>query len=139
MITIIRIIAGEKGVGNTKRILDLANETRADAKGSIVFIDNDEQYMFELHRDIRFIVASEYSIDGPKMFFGFISGLAAQDFDLEYVFIDGFTKIVDHPLDTLEALFEKLEAFAQKRGINLVFSINHGAEGLPEFMKKYIA
>ena len=139
MVTIIRIIAGEKGTGKTKRILDLANETLALAKGSIVFIDNDQQYMFELKRDIRFIDASEYNIDGPKMFFGFISGLAAQDFDLEYLFIDGFAKIVHHDLNTLEALFDSLNEFAKKRNINLVFSINYGEEGLPEFMNKYIA
>ncbi|MBQ9832180.1 MAG: twitching motility protein PilT [Clostridia bacterium] len=137
MVTIIRIIAGEKGTGKTKRILDLANETSLSAKGSVLFIDDNQQYMFELKRSIRFIDASEYHIDGPKMFFGFLSGLAAQDFDLEYIFIDGFAKIVHHELNTLEALFNSLEEFAASRNINLIFSINYGEEGLPEFIKKY--
>ena len=81
------------GAGKTKRIIDIANETLKTANGSIVFIDNDSQYMFGLKHDIRFVDASEYHIDSPKMFFGFVSGIAAQDFDLEYLFVDGFMKI----------------------------------------------
>ena len=94
----IRVIFGEKGAGKTKRIIDMANESIKTAKGSIVFIDDDNQYMFELKHSIRFVDASEFHIDGPKMFYGFLSGIAAQDFDLEYLFIDGFLKIVHHPV-----------------------------------------
>lgn len=106
----IKVIFGETGAGKTKRIIDIANETLKTANGSIVFIDNDSQYMFGLKHDIRFVDASEYHIDSPKMFFGFVSGIAAQDFDLEYLFVDGFMKIVHHPLDTLEDLFKEMAA-----------------------------
>ena len=111
----IKVIFGETGAGKTKRIIDIANETLKTANGSIVFIDNDSQYMFGLKHDIRFVDASEYHIDSPKMFFGFVSGIAAQDFDLEYLFVDGFMKIVHHPLDTLEDLFKEMAAFAVYR------------------------
>ena len=71
----IKVIFGETGAGKTKRIIDIANETLKTANGSIVFIDNDSQYMFGLKHDIRFVDASEYHIDSPKMFFGFVSGI----------------------------------------------------------------
>lgn len=86
-LNLIKVIFGETGAGKTKRIIDIANETLKTANGSIVFIDNDSQYMFGLKHDIRFVDASEYHIDSPKMFFGFVSGIAAQDFDLEYLLL----------------------------------------------------
>ena len=67
----IRVIFGEKGAGKTKRIIDMANESIKTAKGSIVFIDDDNQYMFELKHSIRFVDASEFHIDGPNCGTGF--------------------------------------------------------------------
>ncbi|HZK45998.1 MAG: hypothetical protein KIG48_01770 [Eubacteriales bacterium] len=134
----IQVIFGETGAGKTKRIIDIANETLKTANGSIVFIDNDNQYMFGLKHDIRFVDASEFHIDSPKMFFGFISGIAAQDFDLEYIFIDGFMKIVHHPLDTLEELFKGMDEFANRCNVKLILSITGSEESAPEFLKPYI-
>ena len=131
----IQVIFGETGAGKTKRIIDIANETLKTANGSIVFIDNDNQYMFGLKHDIRFVDASEFHIDSPKMFFGFISGIAAQDFDLEYIFIDGFMKIVHHPLDTLEELFKGMDEFANRCNVKLILSITGSEESAPEFLK----
>lgn len=135
---LIGVIFGERGAGKTKRIIDIANETLQTAKGSIVFIDDNNQYMFDLKHSIRFIDASEYHIDSPKMFFGFISGIAAQDFDLEYLFIDGFLKIVRHPLDTLEELFAEMDAFARRCNIKLYISITGSEAEAPAFLKPYI-
>lgn len=134
----IQVIFGETGAGKTKRIINIANETLKTANGSIVFIDNDNQYMFGLKHDIRFVDASEFHIDSPKMFFGFISGIAAQDFDLEYIFIDGFMKIVHHPLDTLEELFKGMDEFANRCNVKLILSITGSEESAPEFLKPYI-
>ena len=134
----IQVIFGETGAGKTKRIIDIANETLKTANGSIVFIDNDNQYMFGLKHDIRFVDASEFHIDSPKMFFGVISGIAAQDFDLEYIFIDGFMKIVHHPLDTLEELFKGMDEFANRCNVKLILSITGSEESAPEFLKPYI-
>ena len=135
---LIGVIFGERGAGKTKRIIDIANETLQTAKGSIVFIDDNNQYMFDLKHSIRFVDASEYHIDSPKMFFGFISGIAAQDFDLEYLFIDGFLKIVRHPLDTLAELFAEMDAFAKRCDVKLYVSITGNSANAPEFLKPYI-
>lgn len=135
----IRVIFAETGAGKTKQIIDMANESLKSAKGSIVFIDSDNQYMYGLKRDIRFVDASEYRIDGPKMFFGFLSGIAAQDFDLEYLYIDGFLKIVHHSLDTLNGLFRELEAFAERMDIKVIISISGETHELPEFIKPFVA
>ena len=72
------------------------------------------------------------------LFTGFLSGLAAQDFDLEYIFIDGFRKIVRHPLETLPGLFEELEAFSEQRGVKIIFSISGNPADLPPILKNYL-
>lgn len=71
------------------------------------------------------------------MFFGFLSGLAAQDFDLEYLYVDNFLKIIGHPMSELQGLFEDMEQFAQKSGIELTISASH-ADEIPTFIEKYL-
>ena len=134
----IRVIFGEKGAGKTKRIIDLANDAIKKAKGSIVFIDDDSQYMYEVKREIRFIDASRFDIDGPKMFYGFLCGIAAQDYDLEYLFIDGFLKIVRHDLQTLEGLFEDLKKFAEDCNLDITISISGNPGNMPAFLQAYV-
>lgn len=134
----IQILFGDKGTGKTKRLIAMANSSIGNAKGGIVFLDHNSQYMYDVKRDIRFIDVSKFKIDSPKMFYGFICGIAAQDFDLEYVFIDGFLKIVHHELDTLKELFSHLKEFAEERSITIVFSISGDPSSVPEFIKEFI-
>ncbi|HHT87310.1 MAG TPA: ATP-binding protein [Clostridiales bacterium] len=134
----IKIIYGEKGTGKTKRIIDMANEIADKAKGSIVFLDDDKRYMYDLKSSIRFIDSREHLISGPKLFTGFISGMAAQDFDLEYIFVDGFLRMIKHPLDTLKEMFDVLERFTAERGITIVMSISGSDCDFPDFAKKYL-
>ncbi len=134
----VKVIIGEKGAGKTKKIIELANNSLESANGNLVFIDNDNKYMFDIKRGIKFLDASDYQIDGPKKFFGFISGIAAQDFDLETIFIDGFLKIINHPLDELKDFFGDIVSFSDKSKVNLVISINCNGESVPEFLKPYI-
>lgn len=131
----IGVIFGEKGTGKTKRLLQHANRTAADAKGSVVFIDDDNRYMFDLNSFIRFINAADYGIESPKMLYGFLCGIYAQDFDLEYVYIDGFLNFVRHELASLEGLFDDLRAFSERTSVNIILSISGNTESLPPFMR----
>lgn len=135
--TLIQIIHGAKGTGKTLRMFTLANESADSAKGNCVFVASGKNATYNLKHAIRFIDATEYGIRGPKMFAGFLFGIAAQDFDLEYIFIDGFTKIVGHPLCELEQLFEYLDAFSEKRDIKLIISISAEDSEFPDYLKKY--
>ena len=134
----IQLIFGEKGSGKTKKILELANRAAETAKGSIVFVDIDDDYMYDLNLSIRFINATEYALSGPKMFYGFLCGIAASDHDLEYLVIDSFMKIVRHDLDTLEDLFRQIKRFSDNHNVHLVLSLSCMPEQLPEFLKPYL-
>ena len=134
----IEIICGEKGTGKTKRIISLANDVSDKAKGSMVFIDDDNSYMYDLGYSIRFINVTDYALNDPDMFLGFLCGLCASDFDLEYVFVDRFENVIKAELDALKSFFQQLEALASQHSLHIILSVSKGEEVLPEFMKPYI-
>ena len=49
----IEIIAGEKGKGKTKHLLDKVNASIQKATGSIVYLDKSPKHMYELNKQIR--------------------------------------------------------------------------------------
>jgi hypothetical protein len=130
---LIRIIYGKKGTGKSRRLISLANEAHEKNEENAVFIDNDGDRMYMLNRNIRFINAGEFRIDGPKMFTGFLSGIADQDYDLQAIYINSFMKIVKHPLENLEEMFAFLRDFSEKQHVDLIISISGEGE-LPAYL-----
>lgn len=136
----IKVLYGKKGTGKSARIVAMANSRAVQDAEHCVFIDKDCDHMYELCRDIRFINAAEYLIEGPKMFSGFIAGIAAQDFDLQAIYINSFIKLVKHPLSELESMFSFFEKYSDKLKVDLVISVSSEgtADEAPEFIKGYI-
>ena len=134
----IQVVAGKKGSGKTKRIIDMANLATKDSKHDIVFIDDDNRYMFDLRHEVRFINASEYDIANDQMFMGMLCGIVAQNFDLGLICIDAFKKLIKNELNTTEWFFQRLEAISQKHDVNFALSISADENELPEFIKKYV-
>ena len=89
----IQILAGEKGEGKTKRLIEMANDAGKSSKGHVVFIDDDNRHMYDLHYNIRF-VKTNFVMNDQKIFFGFICGILSQDNDIEQIYIDGLHNIV---------------------------------------------
>ncbi len=133
----IEIICGEKGTGKTKRIISLANTVSDNAKGSMVFIDDDNSYMYDLGYSIRFINVTDYALNDPDMFLGFLCGLCASDFDLEYVFVDRFESVIRADLFELKSFFQQLEALSKQHSFHIILSVSKGEEDLPAFMRPY--
>ena len=133
----IQVIHGRKGTGKTKRIIDLANDSIKDQKGDVVFIDDDNRYMFDLRHEVRFVNAGEYGIASPEMFFGFICGMLAQNFDVSAIYIDAFLKLVRVKPNETEWFFKNLEALSEKRNILFVMSISCDDSEAPEYMRKH--
>ncbi|MCI6376799.1 MAG: hypothetical protein MR842_03420 [Clostridiales bacterium] len=134
----IQVIAGRKGSGKTKRIIDMANQATQESKHDIVFIDDDNRYMFDLRHEVRFINASEYDLLSDHMFMGFLCGAVAQNFDVGQIYIDAFKKLIHNDLNTSEWVFKRLEALSANHSVDFVISISAGTEELPEFIKKYV-
>ena len=134
----IQVIAGKKGSGKTKRIIDMANLATKDSKHDIVFIDDDNRYMFDLRHEVRFINASEYDLTNDQMFMGLLCGIVAQNFDVGLICIDAFKKLIKNDLGTTEWFFQRLETISEKHDVNFAISISSDEDELPDFIKKYV-
>ncbi|MEG0741467.1 MAG: hypothetical protein RSB91_03760 [Clostridia bacterium] len=134
----IQVIAGKKGSGKTKRLIDMANKATQENKHDIVFIDDDNRYMFDLRHEVRFINAGEYDMLSDQMFMGFLCGAVAQNFDVGLIFIDAFKKLIKAELDTTEWLFKRMEAISEKHSVDFVVSVSAEVGELPDFIKKYV-
>lgn len=135
----IQVIYGTKGSGKTKRILDLANKTVEEQHGDVVFVDDDNRYMFDLRHEVRFVNAGEYGMRSADMFFGFLCGMLAQNFDMKVVVIDAFLKLTKTPIEEMGWFFERLDAYSKAHEIDFVLSISLDEKDMPEFVKPYFA
>lgn len=134
----IHVFCGKKGSGKTKKIIQHANATVAHCYGSVYFMNCDNSYMYELDHSIRFINTSDYDIVGAYRLLGFLDGLAASNFDLKVIYIDGFLKHMDRDLEKLEDLFTQLAAFSDKLKIEIYLSISKERSEIPPFICNFI-
>lgn len=136
-LTVIKIIFGKKGSGKTKRILDMANESIINAKGHVMFVDNNKDYTLSLKPQIRFIDASEYSVKGAEPFYGFIAGILAGNYDIDVIYIDSFLKMIQADEQGLIDFFAKLEKLTAHAGNDIVISFSEDAANVPECIRQY--
>jgi hypothetical protein len=134
---LIQVIAGKKGSGKTKRIIDMTNQASQNSGHDIVFVDDDNRYMFDLRHEVRFINAGEYQMASDHMFMGFLYGVVAQNFDVGLIFIDAFKKLIKAELSATAWLFERMEDLSEKHSVDFVLSISEDPAELPEFIQKY--
>lgn len=132
----IKVFYGKKGTGKTKNMLEAANGLVVDAKGSVVYIDDSNELLVKLARDIRFINVKDYPVEGSDAFLGFICGVASQNYDIETIFIDGLGYIVGTEDAVLEKFFAGLEKITSDNKVDFYISIN--GETAPEYVKKYL-
>lgn len=134
----IQIIAGEKGKGKTKILLDKVNAEIQTAKGTIVYLDKNSKHMYELNNKIRLINVRDYCIEDSKEFVGFICGLISQDHDLEKVYLDSFLKVACTNEADMIPILKKLDMISTKFEVDFVISMSLNAELLPDEFKQYV-
>ena len=135
----IQIIAGEKGKGKTKILIDKANADVLTAKGSIVYLDKSNKHMYELSNKIRLINVKDYFVEGGKEFLGFISGLVSQDHDLSTVYLDGFLSITGIELTELPEFLKRLEQISGAFEVDFIISLSAAPSSLPESVTSYVS
>ena len=128
----IQIIAGEKGKGKTKYLLEKVNESVKSATGNIVYLDKSQKHMYELSNKVRLINVSDYIISNCDEFLGFLCGVISQDHDLEEMYLDSFLTIAKMDDSDLARSLEKLETISKKFHVDFVLSISRHESDLPE-------
>lgn len=131
----IQIIAGNKGNGKTKYLLDKVNSEIKSVHGNIVYLDKNAKHMYELNNKVRLIDVSEYMVNNADEFIGFISGIISQDHDLEQMYLDSFLKVARLEGADVSVTLDKLAVIGEKYQITFVLSISLDPSELPENMQ----
>ena len=134
----VKLIAGKKGSGKSKQMIQLANDEVKKSDGNIVYLDDNDRNIFDLDHNIRFIDISEYDIKSVDGFVGFISGMLSRDYDIDKIFIDGILKSVKTDVSLLPDIFQKLEIVSDKNDVCFYLSASHPITGLPNELEKYL-
>ncbi len=128
----ISVIYGAKGSGKTKRIIDATNAASEKASGQVIFItDNGDS--LAVKAGVRFVNLAEYGIKSVDEFAGFLKGMLATNFDIQHVFIDGVSRLLDLPADGLKPAFDAMEKVAG----NVEFVVAVSADKLPKYLEKF--
>ena len=133
----VTLIAGKKGSGKTKDIVNKANNELLASKGNMIFIDDDNRAMYDLHHDIRFINLSEFPITSACEFLGFICGLISNNYDIEKIYIDGIMNTVKMSADELVEWFTKVDDISTAFNIDFLITLNYETE-IPERLQKFL-
>ena len=134
----ISIIMGKKGTGKTKYLVDHVNTAVKDEQGTLVFISKDNRLMYDLKSSVRYIITEEFSIDNYDMFYGFVRGIIANNFDTSNFFIDSIWKFVAEGVEEFDKFIAAIEKRESKWNINFTIAISAEKELAPEYIKKYL-
>lgn len=134
----IEIIAGVKGKGKTKILLEKVNEDIKHTYGTIVYLDKNNKHMYELSRRVRLIEVPEYNIENVDMFVGFIAGIISQDHDLDKVYLDSFLTIAKVGEGELARAVAELDKLSTKFQVNFVISASMDKKDMPEEVQKMV-
>ena len=133
----IDIIAGPKGRGKTKILLQRVNDDIKTTHGTIVYLDKNSKHMYELNNQIRLIVVPEFDIIDTDMFIGFIAGILSQDHDLDKIFLDSFLTIA-FIKDNLTECIRSLDRLSRKFDVDFILIVSEAKEELPEDIQSLV-
>lgn len=127
----IQIIAGEKGKGKTKILLEKVNREVLTVSGNVVYLDKSNKHMYELSNKVRLINVKDYLVEEYQEFLGFICGIISQDHDLEKMFFDSFLKVACVEEAGLAEVLKKLDKISEFFKVDFVISISLNREDIP--------
>jgi len=132
----IRLLAGGKGEGKTKKLIELANEAVKTTEGHIVFVDDDKRHIYDLHYDIRFVDTTDFPLSNYREFIGFLYGILSQNNDIVEIYVDGLTNLIKtFDNEALLKLRVKLDRLTETHGVQFVISMNCNPDELPDEVK----
>ena len=135
----VKILAGEKGEGKTKRMIDMANAAGKEAKGNIVFVDDDNSHMYDLHYSVRFVETPKFIMEDPQVFRGFVCGILSQNSDLETVYIDGLIHIMDRISDAeFTSFIQELDKTSNEAEMDVVMIISRTTDAIPAEVQPFL-
>ena len=132
----VAFMAGQKGEGKTRKLIDMANNEAKTTDGHLVFIDDDRRHIHDVHRDIRFVETGKHQLSNYREFTGFIMGILSQNSDIQHIYVDGLNNIVENvDNESLVKLQVRLNTIAKMDDVSFTVSVNYDKESLPDEIK----
>jgi hypothetical protein len=135
----LKLIAGKKGSGKTKKMIAMVNDAVNTSNGKIVCIEKGTKLTFDINHNARLLNTDDYNVYGLESFYGFIAGIAASDFDVKEIYIDSIANIVGDNFSEISTLFEKLDSISNKSNLSIYILISHDKTELPESIAKFVS
>lgn len=134
----VQFMAGMKGEGKTRKLIDMANANAKTTDGHLVYIDDDKRHIFDLHRDIRFVEAGKGELANYREFIGFVLGILSQNSDIKHIYVDGLNNILEKGAVTNEALVKlkhRFDDLVKTADVAFTISVHCDKDTLPEEIK----
>lgn len=121
----VNLLAGPKGSGKTKRMIELANNAVKCYNGNVVFIKKRHKETYNLSFDMRVICMDDYEeIKNIDQYGGFLYGLASANSDIEAIFIDSILKHTHIEKSDMPEFIKRLDELSRKCKIEFFVSIS---------------
>lgn len=134
----LKLIAGKKGTGKTKQLISMVNSEVEVSNGRVACIEKGTKLTYDINHSARLLDTDSFKIAGCDALYGFLAGIAASDYDVKDIFIDGILKIAGNDFNEISALLAKIDDLF-KDDIKVVITISADPSELPEGIKKFIA
>lgn len=135
----VKILVGEQGEGKTTKLVGMANDAVELARGSIVFIDDNNSRMYEVNHKVRFVEIPSFVGNNADIFRGFIYGILSQNNSIERIYIDGLKNICSNLTDDgLVDFIEGLNNAMSKQSVYVVLVLFRDINTLPKALEDYL-
>jgi hypothetical protein len=121
----VKLLVGHKGSGKTKKMIELANKSAEESRGSTIFINKNSRLIYDLDYRIRVICMEDFvHITNEDEYIGFLFGIISSDNDIETIFLDGIMRHADFSLEVLPSFINKIKEISKDYGIDFVVSVS---------------
>lgn len=134
----LQLIAGAKGTGKTKKIIDQAKAAASQTDGKVAFIEKSAKLTYDLPHDVRLFNTDDYDIHGADAFYGFLAGIAASDYDVQYIFVDSLCRILGDDHADVAEFIDKVDRLTRQQEIEIVMALSRDAGEFPESISRLV-
>ena len=131
----VTLIIGKKGSGQTKKLIQLANEAVEKSSGNVVVVEKGAGLTYDVTHRARLIDTDVYGIKGYDMLLGFISGICAGNYDVTDIFVDSTFKIAPEGVEGIEEFITKVDALSKESDAHITFLVSSDEAELPSGLK----
>ncbi len=133
----IKIVMGLKGTGKTKTLIEAVNNAAEVEHGNVVCIEKGDKLKFDISHKVRLVNSDEFDIKDFDMFYGFLCGLVAGNYDITHIFIDSVMKICGE--DDLKAFDVFLDALKNiPNDVSVFMTVSRDVSEATDTVKRYM-